>query len=301
MKTPTVYPTKRIAISLWITWLTLLLNSLATLSVHAGETVIYSWAESRSQDERGHYPVALLKLALEKAGGDYVPQAARHDLAQSRTLRHVELGRDLDITWTLTTPEREQRLLPIRIPLDRGLLGWRLLLINPQDTELFAQLSGVEALKNLRTGQEQDWPDYQILRHNGFKITSTSNYQGLFYMLKRGRISYFPRALTEVVPEITTQRDIPLAVAPRWVLYYPAPVYYFVNKQRPELASAIERGLLIAMADGTMRSLFENHFGATIKKMDLGNRQVVRLENPLLSPETPLDNQALWFDATRGF
>ena len=273
---------------------------LLALPTHATETVVYSWAESRALDERGHYPVALLKLALAKAGGDYRPKAASHDLSQSRTLRHVELGRELDITWTLTTPEREARLLAIRIPLDRGLLGWRLLLINPEDSELFASLS-LEQLKNLRCGQEQDWPDYPILRHNGFKITPTTNYQGLFYMLQRGRIAFFPRALTEVLAEIKTQEKIPLAIAPRWVLYYPAPVYYFVNKQRPDLANAIARGLLIAMDDGSMRELFLQHFGESIQHMELDKREIIRLENPLLSAETPLDNPALWVDASRGF
>lgn len=276
-----------------------LLGLLAT-PVIATETVVYSWAESRALDERGHYPVALLKLALAKAGGHYHPQAARHDMAQSRTLRHVELGRELDITWTLTTPEREQRLLPIRIPIDRGLLGWRLLLIHPQHSEMLDSLSLTE-LKNLRSGQEQDWPDYQILRHNGFKITPTTNYQGLFYMLQRGRIAYFPRAITEVLPEIKNQQQIPLAIAPRWVLYYPAPVYYFVNKQRPELADAIRRGLMAAMEDGSMRALFLEHFGESIKRMELEKREIVRLENPLLPAETPLDNAALWYDTTRGF
>lgn len=278
----------------------LALLMLLAMPVRATETVVYSWAESRILDERGHYPVALLKLALTKAGGNYQPQAARHDMAQSRTLRHVELGRELDITWTLTTPEREQRLLPIRIPIDRGLLGWRLLLINPEHRDLFASLS-LDELKNLRSGQEQDWPDYQILRHNGFKITPTTNYQGLFYMLQRGRIAYFPRAITEVLPEIKTQAQIPLAIAPRWVLYYPAPVYYFVNKQRPELADAIQRGLITAMEDGSMRALFLQHFGESIKRMELDKREIVRLENPLLPAETPLDNPALWYDTTRGF
>ncbi|OZY87059.1 hypothetical protein CBP51_08760 [Cellvibrio mixtus] len=306
MKHLTVYHPERPSLAIGILWRRLSLLSrcavlllLATPAL-AGQPVIYSWAESRSADERGHYPVALLKLALAKAGGTYEPKASSHDMSQSRTLRHVELGRDLDITWTLTTPEREQRLLPIRIPIDRGLLGWRLLLITPQDSDFFATLTAGQ-LKNLRSGQEQDWPDYQILRHNGFKITPATNYQGLFYMLKRGRIAYFPRALTEVLPEIHAQKNIDLAIAPRWVLYYPAPVYFFVNKQRPELAAAIEKGLLMAIDDGSMHQLFITHFGESINRMELHKREIIRLENPLLPAETPLDNAALWYDATRGF
>lgn len=267
----------------------------------AREPVTYSWAESRAEDKRGHYPIALLTLALQKAGDAYEPRPATHDLTQHRTLRHVELGRELDITWTLTTPEREARLLPIRIPIDRGLLGWRLLMINSADESFFSGLASSEHIKRLLAGQEQDWPDYKILLHNGFKVTPTTNYEGLFLMLNRGRIRYFPRAATEIQPEIQAHSQLPLAIAPRWALYYPAPVYFFVNKQRPELAAAIERGLLLAIADGSMQSLFNEHFAEQITQLDLQHRELIRLENPLLSAETPLDNTALWYSPARGF
>lgn len=267
----------------------------------ARETVIYSWAESRAQDERGHYPVALLTLALQKAGGTYDPHPAKHDLTQDRTLRHVELQRELDITWTLTTPEREARLLPIRIPIDRGLLGWRLLLINKSDVNFFAGINSAQQIKQLLAGQEQDWPDYKILLHNNFKVTPTTNYEGLFLMLKRGRIRYFPRAATEILPEIHAHPQLPMAIAPRWALYYPAPVYFFVNKQRPELAAAIEKGLLIAIADGSMQTLFNQHFSEHITQLDLQHRELILLDNPLLSADTPLDNAALWYSPARGF
>ena len=267
----------------------------------AGEPITYSWPESRAQDERGYYPVALLKLALEKAGTDYKPRPANHDLAQSRTLRHIELGRTLDVTWTLTTPEREARLLLICIPIDRGLLGYRLFLINPDESEFFAGLGGAEQIKQLLAAQEHDWPDYKILVHNGFKVTPTTNYEGLFLMLKRGRIKYFPRSVTEILPEIQDHPQLPLAVAPRWALYYPAPVYFFVSKQRPELAAAIEKGLLIAIEDGSMQMLFEQHFADHVAQLKLREREIIILENPLLSAETPLENSWLWYSPARGF
>jgi hypothetical protein len=280
-------------------WTAFLLAPPANAS--AREPVIYSWAESRAQDERGYYPVALLKLALAKAGDKFEPLPSHHDLSQDRTLRHLELQRELDITWTLTTPEREERLLPIRIPIDRGLLGWRLLLINPEDSDFFASITSPATLKTLLAGQEHDWPDYKILTHNGFRVTPTTSYQGLFHMLKRGRINYFPRAATEVLPEIESHPDLPLAIAPRWVVYYPAPVYFFVSKQRPELAAAIKRGLLLAIADGSMRQLFIQHFSTQIDQLDLLHRQVITLENPLLSTATPLDDATLWYSPVRGF
>ncbi|HSC67883.1 MAG TPA: diguanylate cyclase [Cellvibrio sp.] len=272
-----------------------------TLPLQAAEAVIYSWAESRAEDARGYYPVALLKLALQKSGDRYEPKASRLDLSQYRTLRHVELGRNLDVTWTLTSPEREERLLPIRIPIDRGLLGWRLLLIADADTQTFAQLDSAEQLKALRAGQGHDWPDYPILQDNGFKVSPSSSYEGLFHMLQRGHIRYFPRALTEIQHELDARPHMGLSIAPQWVLYYPAPVYFFVKKDNTALAAAIEQGLEIAIHDGSMRKLFIEHFGAAVLSAQLQHRKIVQLNNTLLPPETPLARSELWFTPEQGF
>ena len=34
----------------------------------------------------------------------------------------------VDICWTMSTDERETQILPIRIPIDKGLIGWRIAL-----------------------------------------------------------------------------------------------------------------------------------------------------------------------------
>lgn len=267
----------------------------------ATEPVVYAWAESMAKDTRGHYPIELLKLALAKSGKNFSAKPSKLDQPQWRTLRHLEMGRGMDVVWTFTTPERENSLLPIRIPIDRGLLGWRLLLIKQSDAQIFAEMTQPDQLKTLRSGQGHDWPDYPILKHNGFKVTPSSSYEGLFQMLTLGRIRYFPRSLTEIQPELENRPQMPLMIAPQWVIYYPAPLYFFVKKDRSDLAAAIEYGLLMAMKDGSMRSLFERHFGTAIVNADLKNRKVVRLQNPLLTAETPLQNTDLWFSPERGF
>ncbi|MFZ6818212.1 hypothetical protein [Undibacterium sp. Ji22W] len=265
------------------------------------QTVIYAWAASMAKDERGHYPISLLKLALEKSGASYEIQPSKHDMPQWRTLRHVQMGRELDVVWTFTTPEREQTLLPIRIPIDRGLLGWRLLLINAADAERFAKLDSAEQLRELRSGQGHDWPDFPILKANGFNVSPSSSYQGLFAMLQRRRIAYFPRSMTEIEPEVRAHQNQALVVAPRWVLHYPAPLYFFVSREKPALAAAIERGLLVAIKDGSMRRLFQLHFGEAIAKADLNHRSVLTLSNPFLTNATPLQRTDLWFSPTLGF
>lgn len=284
-----------------LTRLWIFLTCLLAAPAFATEPVIYAWAEHMADDKRGHYPIELLALALAKSGQDYRATPSKYNLSQFRTLRHLQMNKGIDVVWTLSSPEREEELLPIRIPIDRGLIGWRLLLITASDAQTFAQLDSPEQLKSLRAGQGHDWPDYPILRDNGFKVSGSASYDGLFHMLKRQHIRYFPRSLTEIQPELDSHPDMNLTIAPKWVLYYPAPLYFFVRKGNVQLATAIEQGLELAIRDGSMRTLFTQHFAATIANAQLQQRHIVQLTNPLLTAETPLARSDLWFSPKLGF
>ncbi len=104
--------------------LVMLLIAVPLPRVQAAETIIYSWPATLQQDPRSYYPIALLRLALAKAGGDYELKPSKRDQSQRRSLRQLAAGLGMDVVWTFTSIEREKNLLPIRIPIDRGLLGW---------------------------------------------------------------------------------------------------------------------------------------------------------------------------------
>ncbi|WP_295995592.1 transporter substrate-binding domain-containing protein [Rugamonas sp.] len=262
--------------------------------------VTYPRPESLA-DERASYPLALLKLSLKKAGDHYRLAASPVRMQQGRSLRLLEQGQGIDVVWTVTSQAREDAFLPVRIPIDRGLIGWRLLLIRPEDRALFAPLATAAALAPLRAGQGHDWPDTDVLRANGYAVYTSSSYERLFKMLESGHVQYFPRAVTEIWKEIEARKDAPLAVADGIVLHYPEALYFFVNKSNTALAAAIEQGLRIAIADGAMTALFQRYYGAAIARADLAHRTVLTLANPLLPAATPLADQSLWFHpAARG-
>lgn len=279
----------------------LLLVVLPARVVLAQQKVVYSWPKAMAADSRGHYPIALLHLALDKSGGNYSAVPSETELSQFRTLRQLEVAQGIDVVWTMSSPEREQKLLPVRIPIDRGLIGWRLLLINQQDERQFSQLKEAQQLKTLKTIQGLDWPDYQILLSNGFRVSSSASYQGMFKMLQVKRIDYFPRSVTELPAEIAAFNQSDFVAAPKWVLYYPAALYFFVNKNNTVLAQHIEHGLRVSIADGSMKQLFLQHFGSALQQAALSERSVFKLDNPLLTPETPLSEQELWFDPQKGY
>ncbi len=194
----------------------------------------------------------------------------------------------------MTSAEREQALLAIRIPLFKGLIGTRLLLINATDQPRFEQITGGAQLRALHAGQGHDWPDTDILLHNGYAVAGSASYSGLFKKLSKQRIDYFPRSVLEIWEEADQHAEEGLVVEASMVLQYPAAIYFFVNKKNHALARRLEEGLRRAIADGSFEALFFERFGALIQRARLAARTRFDLENPLLSSETPLDQLELW-------
>jgi hypothetical protein len=265
--------------------------------------VIYSWPKSMHADERGSYPIELLKLALSKSDHSFVARPSEFAMSQYRTLKQLELGVGIDVVWTMTNLEREQQLRPIRIPIDRGLIGWRLLAIKQQEFSVFQNLLDENELRNMLTVQGTDWPDFTILQSNGFKVVPSNYFEGMYRMLQMGRIRFFARSLTEITPELISLKDTktPIVVAPRWVLHYPAALYFFVRKGDDELAQAIEKGLEVAIADGSMKQLFLQHFQTALDSAKIYDRQVVSLTNITLPHTTPIKRMELWYDPVKGY
>jgi hypothetical protein len=197
--------------------------------------------------------------------------------------------------WTMTDRERESSgALPVRIPIDRGLMGWRVLLVRRADLPAWARLRGLAELKQRVAGQGHDWPDTAILRANGLQVSTSSGYDALFRMLASGRFDYFPRAVFEVDAELAGGRHRELAVVPNLMLHYPAAAYLFVSPRRPELAELLRAGLEKAVAEGSLQQLHLAHFGALIKAHPVSRERVLKLQNPLLPPQTPLHRRELW-------
>lgn len=78
----------------------------------------------------------------------------------------------------------------------------------------------------------------------------------LIDMLASKRFDYFPRGLHEVYSEQKIAAEKNIVVEDSIMLHYPVPIYFFVNKNNVALANRIERGLRIAMQDGSFDELF---------------------------------------------
>jgi hypothetical protein len=243
------------------------------------------------------YALALLTAALERSPGRYQLQPTPMPMAQSRALLAIEHdSKNVQVIWTMTTREREERLLPIRIPIYRGLIGWRVVLQRQADAGQLAAVQDIAALKQFSFGQRHDWPDTAILRANGLQVITSQHYQGLFQMLDAGRFKLFPREIVVAWQEQAraAANGLHLSVDEHLLLHYPSAFYFFTSRNRPDLASAIERGLEAMIADGSFQRLFEQYHGDTLRQAKLHSRRVIELHNPDLPPATPFNRKALW-------
>ncbi|WDE00382.1 hypothetical protein [Thalassomonas actiniarum] len=261
-------------------------------------------APESQQDTRNYYFTDLLTLALKKTeatAGPFELLSYAAPMNQSRALSSLNQDYGVDIVWTMTSNERELNYLPIRIPLLKGLLGHRIFLIHKKDRQKFANISTLEQLQALSAGQENGWPDIEILKSNGFNVVTGYQYAGLFKMLADNRFDYFPRGMNEIWQEAPIYSGLELMVEPGIVVYYPAPIYFFVAKNQPALAKRIETGLMLAIRDGSFEQLFLSHPSnqEMFIKTRLEQRKIFRLENPLLPEKTPLKNPELWYQIPR--
>lgn len=272
-----------------------LIALFVSTGAHAsGLRVIYPRPES-TLDPRADYPLALLRIAMRHSGTSYQLQPAAVTMQQDRSLRELANGTGLDVVWSVATRERDRELLPIRIPIDRGLIGWRVLLIRADQQPRMDTVHTLTDLGRLHAGQGHDWPDLAVLRANGLPTVASPTYEGLFVMLQKGRIDYVPRSIAEITPELAKHPGMHLAIEKHLLLHYPSALYFYVNKRNTALAKALTLGLERAIADGSMQALFKQTYGMLDAELHLRHRRRLELSNPLFPDDAMTDRQNRWF------
>jgi hypothetical protein len=258
---------------------------LPVVTMAASNMLVYPLHQA-DKDPQLAYVLDVLRLAIRESGENYRLAPSKEKMVQSREIADLQHDKgSIDILWAMTSPEREQELLPIRVPIDRGLIGWRVGLVQQQRRELFDHVANLADLATFSAGQMHDWPDTSILRGNGLKVETTDQYESLFKMLSAGRFDYFPRSIIEVSDEYQSHTALELAIEPHVLIRYPTAFYFFVSRSR----------LQTAARDGQLKALFYRYFAGVLKALDVNHRVVIELKNPLLPPETPFDRPEYWY------
>jgi hypothetical protein len=292
----------------WHGWglLLVLLAAFAPLArVHADDSerwhFSYNGPES-AQDLRYQYHWRVLRAALDATRGTYGDYVVEPGVSLNERLQLFEMQRPngrLNIIVRNPTVALEQALQPIKVPIDKGLLGYRVFLIRAQDASRFAAVQSLDDLRQFSFGQGRDWSDVAIYAASGLKVITGSSYEGLFGMLMLHRFDAFGRGVSEVAAEFKQahQQYPQLLIENELLLYYPLPVYFWFPRtaEGDRHAQRVAEGMALIVANGTLDRLFNEEYGAVIKAMHLHKRRIFKIANPNLSADQPFANKAYWF------
>ncbi|KQV50451.1 hypothetical protein ASC95_13830 [Pelomonas sp. Root1217] len=227
-----------------------------------------------------------LRLALQKWGRPFELLLAPTSTNYRRSLYQLETG-EIDVIDMGTSRAFEARFQPVHLPVDRGLSGWRLLLVRAGMVPAFRAVHDLAGLARLRAGQGQDWPDTQLLLAAGLGVVSGSDLPTLFRQLQAGRFDYLPLGLNEIHGLLTQWQALApdVVVEPDLALVYPFARLLFVRRGDGERHAAITEGLTRAFEDGSFNTLFAaRHAG--LAQARLAERRVLQIDNPGLSEAT---------------
>ena len=263
----------------------------------AGETVLHYFPSGPIYEYRWKLlELALAHVKAEKGAFRLEPYA--EDVTQNRGISLLQSG-SIDVIALGTNAERESKMLPVRIDILRGIVGFRLLVIRGADQARLAKMDEVSLRRKLIFGLNSQWADLPIMRANGFVVTTSANYENLFEMLAASRFDAFPRGLNEAQRELDERKkNYPqLAIEKTKALYFPYPIYFWVSKNQVTLARTIEHGLRLSLADGSFRQLFESYHAAEIASLKKDRRQVLLLDNPTLPIGAQHPDTSWWWPA----
>lgn len=255
-------------------------------------------------DERHLYYWQILEVALatnRDKYGDAVTVPYSEAMTFQRAAAEVESGRGaINIVSRATNPDLERRLRPIRMPLDKGLLGLRLFLVLPETQTKLDKVRSLKELQHFTIGQSSSWTDVKILENAGFHLVLADGYTPLFGMLGGRRFALFSRGAIEIEAEWRANREaVPgLMIEKRFALLYPMPRYFFVPRtpDGERMAERIEDGLQRLRRSGEFERRYQAWKKLVLKDVPLAGRKVFRLVNTELTPETPLADKFWWDD-----
>ncbi|NLX18578.1 MAG: amino acid ABC transporter substrate-binding protein [Desulfobulbus sp.] len=235
---------------------------------------------------------ALVQKAL-KAGGVDVRFTDAPKGNERRNLYQISSGQ-VHIDLMPATPDRlalvqEGKLLMVPVPLDRGLLGFRINLLLEKHRNMLAHVKGAEDLKRFSMGQNVGWMDVAIYRAAGIPTKEVKAWaNGEFArQMEAGLLDLFPLGLEETLtyflPHFRNQYP-QLTVDPHLIIRYPWYRFVWVaaTPEGKELQTALEQGFDRIVANGDFLKLW-NRYKEVPSREVLQGRRFIDIDNPFYS------------------
>lgn len=243
----------------------------------------------KAQDASHDYFVSLLRMALAQSNNSSAITIIPHS-GQGRVLKMLAFSDLYDVVWTGMSKERDQLLHRVPIPLFKGGLGWRGLVMRKDARETFRNITDTVELSNFIACQGRHWPDADILKEAGLPVQLVSNFDAMLQMLELRRCDYMPLSIFEGRSELAAVKDrFPMLIFnENLIISYPISMNFYVKKSNLTLASDIEAGLIKLIDSGEFEKHMKDHSltknGFPLER--LNNATKIDIKNNDISQET---------------
>lgn len=251
-------------------------------------------------DTRYEHAELVLKHLLKITESQYGTAQLKHAtdvMSRDRALEELIKGENIHIAAETAKAEWVSNLIPIYIPVNKGITGYRIFLISKDSQEALSKITDIEQLKKIKTGSGNQWSTTKVMRTAGFEVVATTKLEGLFWMLMGDRFQTFARGINEAPSELASHQKLfpDMRIEETLALYIPLPTFFFVSPKHPKLAERIKTGLETMIADGSFDEIFYDYHLKMIEEAKLQNRKIFPVANETLPKEVPLDIAHYWY------
>lgn len=266
-------------------------TNAASAEVAAADATIKLWNGNKTAS-RQQYEREVLELALtasSKNAGDWALAEDLTDYPRAEDEASVFRSKGFDIFGTVAGNAKlanEEKIL-IPLPLMKGLLGYRILIIRAADKKKFAAIKTPAQLQQFTMGIPATWADAELFRQNGYPVVEKGSFDELFTRLENKEFDYVTFGANEVtgVFKERAAKSGKLMVESSLLVFYPFPLVFYVNPDNTALAQRVTQGLKIISKNGELDKIFNRYFAADLSAVDLPARTMITLENPILPAE----------------
>lgn len=219
-------------------------------------------------------------------------------MTRDRVLLELKKGEFLNVVAEAAQPIWDQQLIPVEIPIRRGIQGLRIFIVRQHNENLLNDISSIDQLARIPTGVGLQWSILPAMQQANFNLFKGSNYDGLFGMLAKDRFLTFNRGINEAYQELEQYKHIypDLIVDSHILLHIPLATYYYVSPKYPEIAKRIKAGLLKLINEGLFNQFFLERICPDVA-LDLkqGTRKTFKIHNPQFNQPDPVVNDTFMF------
>lgn len=186
----------------------------------------------------------------------------------------------IDLIVSGVSKHRENEFLPVYVPISRGLLGFRVCLIE-QEGKALAKINRAQDFKkqDLQLGLVDGWPVIAVMQDNDIPVQVFATVSDL--VTKVGS-RYFQRFSRSVIEVKSDAKRLGMRIEPNIAIIYPYADIIYVHKNAADLHRYIQEKITAFVASGQFRLLFDSQYASTLEQLNFYERQLIVLNTPKL-------------------